>query len=364
MPTLFEQERIMTNLQALIERVKENELTASRFQKVESRILSVLNFKDFFEILLTEIMDTFKMPYVWLTLFEDCEATKVILKSSNGSPIIQERVNIIPETLFSGLVGDTLSPSLVNDNLQPYFKMLPKNRKYFIKSMAIAPITLDGKLIGSLNQGDSDKERFDPEFDTSLLEQLAVKVSLCLSNVTAHEKLKFLAFHDPLTELLNRRVMESVLKREFYRSKRYSSTLSVIFIDLDDFKTVNDAIGHDAGDKLLCYVADKLVDMTRATDIVARFAGDEFVVILPETGVKKANKLLGRVQKYFKNNPLEYNGKIIPVSISFGAASTQDDSVLNPAVLLKKADQILYKVKKENKEYTGNRRNDLKVIAE
>lgn len=339
----------MTNIKALIERVKENELIAMRFQKVESRILSVLNFKDFFETLLTEIMETFGMPYVWITLIEGSEACNVILKSSAESPIVQERINIISDALFHGLVGSSLSPILVNEDLKPYFKMLPENRKYFIRSMAIVPITLDGTIIGSLNQGDSDKGRFDPAFDSSLLEQLAVKVSLCLSNVTAHEKLKFLAFHDPLTELLNRRVMESVLKREFYRSKRYSSTLSLIFIDLDDFKTVNDTEGHEAGDCLLRYVADKLVDMTRTTDIVARFAGDEFVVILPETGVKKANKLLSRIQKFFNNNPMEYHGKRIPVSISFGAASTQDESIVNPSVLLKKADQILYKVKKANK---------------
>lgn len=354
----------MTNLKELIERVKENEEIASRFQKVESRILSVLNFKDFFEILLTEIMDTFKMPYVWLTLIEDSEATKVILKSSDGSPIIQERVNIIPESQFHGLAGSSLSPILVNEDLKPYFKMLPENRKYFIKSMAIAPITLDGKIIGSLNQGDSDKGRFDPEFDTSLLAQLAVKVSLCLSNVTAHEKLKFLAFHDPLTELLNRRVMESVLKREFYRSKRYSSTLSVIFIDLDDFKIINDTYGHDAGDRMLKYVADKLVDMTRETDIVARFAGDEFVVILPETGVKKSNKLLSRIQTFFKNNPMEYLGQQIPVAISFGAASTQDESMINPDVLLKKADQILFKVKKANKGGVEKDNRGLKLAAD
>lgn len=352
----------MTNLKTLIERVKENEMIATRFQIVESRILSVLNFKDFFETLLTEIMDTFNMPYVWITLIEDCEATKVILKSSDGSAMIQERVNIISERVFNGLVGSSLTPILVNEDLKPYFKMLPENRKYFIRSMAIAPITLDGKIIGSLNQGDSDKGRFDPDFDSSLLQQLAIKVSLCLSNVTAHEKLKFLAFHDPLTELLNRRVMEAVLKREFYRSKRYSSTLSVIFIDLDDFKKVNDTEGHEAGDRLLRYVADKLVDMTRTTDIVARFAGDEFVVILPETGIKKANKLLTRIQKFFKNNPLDHEGKKITVSISFGAASTQDDSIVNPSVLLKKADQILYKVKKANKD--DFRKTDLKVASD
>ncbi len=235
----------MTNLRDLLERVKENELIASRFQKVENKILSVLNFKDFFEILLSEIMITFKMPYVWITFIENSDATDAILKSSNDSPLLKERVNIISESLFKGLVGESTSPILVNQDLKPYFKMLPENRKYFIRSMAITPISLDGKIIGSLNQGDSDCLRFDPDFDTSLLEQLSNKVSLCLSNVTAHEKIKFLAYHDPLTELLNRRVMESVIKREFHRSKRYSSELSLAFIDLDDFKTVNDLYNLD-----------------------------------------------------------------------------------------------------------------------
>lgn len=339
----------MTNLQELIEIIKENDLIASRFHKVESKILTVLNFKDFFDVLLSEIMNTFKMPYVWISFIEDSEAAKVILKKSDTSEILQERINIISDTVFSELIGNNTAPILVNQDLKPYFKLLPENRKYFIKSMAVAPITLDGVIIGSLNQGDSDPMRFEPGKDTSLLEQLALKVSLCISNVTAHEKLKFLAFHDPLTELLNRRVMESVLKREFYRSKRYSSVLSVIFIDLNDFKQINDTYGHDAGDMLLKYVADKLVAMTRETDIVARFAGDEFVVILPETGVKKAENLLKRAQAFFKHNPLEYNEKTIPASISFGAASTQDQSVLNPDILLKKADQILYKVKQANK---------------
>lgn len=354
----------MINLNELIERVKENELIAMRFHKVESQILSVLNFKDFFEVLLTEIMNTFKMPYVWISLIDISEATKVILKSSDNSEIFLERVNIISESLFTSLVGSDTTPILLNNDLKPYFKLLPKNRKYFIKSIAIAPITLDGKIIGSLNQGDSDKTRFEPGIDISLLEQLALKVSLCLSNVTAHEKLKFLAFHDPLTELLNRRVMESVLKREFYRSKRYASSLSVIFIDLDEFKQVNDKHGHETGDLLLKYVAEKLVEMTRETDIVARFAGDEFVVILPETNVKKAENLLKRIQKYFSKNPLQVNGLKIPASISFGAASTQDESIINPEILLKKADQILYKVKKSNKDENNEKKPTLRIAVE
>ena len=124
--------------------------------------------------------------------------------------------------------------------MKPYQKLFPKNKKYYIQSIAVAPLSLDGDIIGSLNQADFSPLRFKPGIDTSLLEQLALKVSLCLSNVTAHEKLRFLAYHDPLTGLLNRRVMEVVLKREFARSKRYSRPLSLVFIDMDYFKQIND----------------------------------------------------------------------------------------------------------------------------
>lgn len=339
----------MTNIRELIKRIKENELTASRFQRVENKILSVLNFKDFFDVLLSEIMDVFRVPYVWITFFEDCDMAKAILKSARESEILNERVNMISRSLFKGLVGDSLSPVLVNNDLKPYYKMLPDNRKYFVKSMAISPITLDGKIIGSINQADSDVGRFDPEFDTSLLEQLAVKVSLCLSNVTAHEKLIFLAYHDPLTELLNRRVMEAILKREFNRSKRYLAVLSLVFIDLDDFKAVNDTHGHEAGDFLLKYVAEKLLEMTRETDIVARFAGDEFVILLPETGVDMATNMLERIQGYFFENPLSYGKQAISVSISFGVASTEDNSIQHSEDLLRFADKSLYKVKQKRK---------------
>ena len=335
----------MTNIKELINRIRENEITSSRFQKVENKILTVLNFKDFFDALLTEIMNVFKMPYVWITFIEDCEESQVILRSASESNLLKERVNIISSSLFKGLVGESQVPVLVNSDLRPYYKILPDSRKYFIKSMAIAPITLDGRIIGSLNQGDSDPNRFDPDFDTSLLEQLAVKVSLCLSNVTAHEKLIFLAYHDPLTALLNRRVLKTILKREFSRAIRYSSELAVVFVDIDDFKKVNDRYGHDAGDHMLKYVADHLVEMTRETDIVSRYAGDEFVIIFPETGEKMATNITERIQNYFIERPLSYGAKNIPVNISFGTASTADKTLRDSEELLKSADKELYKIK-------------------
>lgn len=328
--------------------LKQNEEITLKFFEIEKRILSILNYKDLFEALLTEIMRKFGMPYAWISFIEKSEVLSFI-QSLETSEILKERINIIDKKTFYNLVGSNTTPLLINEDLKPYYKLLPQNEKHFIKSVAIAPISLDGKTIGSLNQAHVLPFHFQPGLDTSSLEQLAVKVSLCLSNVTAHEKLKFLAYHDPLTGLLNRRAMENVLKREFSREKRYQRILSVAFIDLDDFKSVNDVYGHDHGDELLKHVAKQLIDISRDTDVVARFAGDEFIVILPETSDASATKLMSRLKDYFLKHPLKTEETSISVSISFGVASTEDKSIENPAMLLKKADELLYIAKAARK---------------
>ena len=336
----------MTEIDTILQRLKENEEIAKKFNAIEEQILSILNFRDLFEVLLTEIRERFGVPYTWISLIDKSEVSG-LLQSLETSDVLREHMNIIARSAFLELISNKIKPVLVNENLKPYFKLLPPSRKYFIKSMAVAPITLDGEVIGSLNQGDFSNTRFQPGMDTSLLNQLAIKVSLCLSNVTAHEKLKFLAFHDPLTGLLNRRVMESVLRREFNRARRYVSPLSLVFIDVNDFKSINDQYGHDQGDKVLRFLADTLVNMSRDSDVIARFAGDEFVLILPETTNDNAIHLMDRIENHLVAEPVQLNGQPVTVSISFGVASTADESIQDPGLLLKKADKTLYDAKKQ-----------------
>ena len=347
----------MDNIKTITEILKHNEEIARKFFEIEKSILAILNYTDLFEFLLTEIRKKFRVPYVWISVIEKSEVSRFI-QTLESSKLLRERMNVIDKKIYGELVGSTTTPLLVNDNLKPYYQLLPKNRKYFFKSLAIAPITLDGEIIGSLNQADVSRVRFQPGIDTSLLERLAVKVSLCLSNVTAHEKLEYLAYHDPLTGLLNRRVMEAVLAREFNRQKRYGGSLSVVFLDLDNFKQVNDIYGHDTGDGLLKFVGGCILELSRDTDVVARFAGDEFVIILPQTTKTRAVNLTDRIQSYFADHPFEASNISIPVSISFGVASTADRSVNDPGRLLKKADERLYLAKKTRAKKNTHAQSD------
>lgn len=336
-------------MEDLLETLRINEEIAQRFYEIEISILSILNFRDLFEKLLTEIRDKFGVPYVWISMIDKSEVSD-LLQSLESSKILRERLNVIDKNTFLNLVENETKPILISGDLKPYYQLLPQGQMYFIRSLAIAPITLDGKIIGSLNQADLSRLRYRPGMDTRLLERLAVKVSICLSNVTAHERLKWFAWRDPLTGLLNRRVMEKVLQREYKRAVRYKSHLTLAFLDLDDFKVVNDEYGHDRGDELLRHLADVLEELTRDSDVVSRYAGDEFVIILPGTSTNDSLLLIQRLQDYFRKNPMDVDGAQIPISISFGLSSMGDVGVSNPTSLLKKADERLYNAKKQKQQ--------------
>lgn len=343
-PIIAEVQRNYQYAKALIRNARDNAEISKKFFKIEKRILKILNYNDLFEALLTEISIQLKIPYAWITILKESEVLDFI-QSQKPSEVLQDRLNIVARAKFEALVASP-RPLLINEDLKRYKILIPKNRRKTIQSIAIAPLMLDGELIGSLNQADTRQDRWKPGMDSTNLRQLATKVSLCLSNVTAHEKLRYMAYHDPLTGLINRRVMETILEREFARETRYPKYLSVVFMDLDKFKQVNDTHGHDCGDELLKYVARQLLSMSRDIDVVCRFAGDEFVMILPETTGQSAVTLLERIQKYLAAHPLDLGSVKVPVSISYGVASTLDPTIIDAAQMLKKADEQLYKAKR------------------
>jgi diguanylate cyclase (GGDEF)-like protein len=335
----------MSKIKEIIETLNQNQEIAQKFFEIETSILSILNFKDFLERLLTEIKDKMEIPFVWISLIEESDFADMLQKSA-PSEILKERTSLIKRDLFLKVIKNKTDPTLANADLTAFHALLPREHKYHIQSLAIAPLMLDGGIIGSLNQADSSAFRYRPDMDATLLKRLATIVSICLSNFMAHEKLNFLASRDSLTGLLNRRVLEHIVKREFERAIRYRTPLTVVFLDVDDFKMVNDLYGHDAGDDVLKHVATQLLSMTRASDVVARFAGDEFIIILPNTPVDEASEFANRLQTFFINHPLNFEGIPIRISLSCGL-SHMEDGAYDAMSLLKKADKMLYRAKME-----------------
>lgn len=334
----------MSDIDEIFRLFRRNEDAARKFYEVETRILSILKFDDFFQSLLQEIQEKFEIPLAWICMIDKSEVVNLI-DSIESCQTLSKHLSVVPRNEFIKLVGESGAPILINRNIKGYAALLPPSRTFLIRSMAILPIMLYGQVVGSLNLADFAPDRFAPDLDSTLLERLGVKVSLCIANVTAHEKLRFLAFHDPLTGLLNRRVIESILKREFNRTRRYGGPLSLVFIDLDDFKGLNNRYGHDRGDDLLRYVAGSLIELCRETDVVGRFAGDEFIAVLPQTAKKSAEKLMRRIQKFCRKNPMQAADLSIPVSLSFGAACTEESGIDDSAALIQSANRRLYAAK-------------------
>jgi uncharacterized protein YigA (DUF484 family) len=162
--------------------LKTNEEITLKFGKIEENLASFLNVKDLFEKLIIQIQEEFRIPFVWISIISEPDLADVIqvLKSSR---ILKERLNIIDRAAFLHCIANSTKPILANNYMKPFYKLLPRNKKYFVKSLAIAPITLNSDIIGSINHGDFSNLRYQPGMDTSLLEKLASNISARLSNI-------------------------------------------------------------------------------------------------------------------------------------------------------------------------------------
>lgn len=159
------------------------------------------------------------------------------------------------------------------------------------------------------------------------------------------DELERLAFTDPVTGLLNRRRMGELLQAELSRVSRYGRGSSLLMLDLDRFKLVNDAFGHAAGDAALCHVAGICASTLRASDHMARWGGEEFLALLPETGLAGANHLAERLRREVAARPASHDGSTIPLTVSIGMAEISPADRTVDAIIAR-ADDALYAAKR------------------
>jgi diguanylate cyclase (GGDEF)-like protein len=166
----------------------------------------------------------------------------------------------------------------------------------------------------------------------------------------AKRELEQLAVTDQLTSLPNRRHLNIELEREFNRSKRYGHPLSVLMLDIDHFKKVNDNYGHQIGDRVLMLAGEVLRQSVRNTDICGRFGGEEFMVLAPETGYETVEVVAERIRQNLKDRTSAAGGEIPPVTISIGVATTEHPETATADGLVRLADQALYRAKHQGRD--------------
>jgi len=233
------------------------------------------------------------------------------------------------------------------DAHQPMFPHAPSN----LASVALVPLVRNKRIIGSLNLGSRDVERFTPALGTDFIEHMASIIAICLENVISNEMLKYIGLTDSLTGVYNRRYIDRRLIEEIARARRQGYRISCMYIDIDHFKNVNDSSGHQAGDEVLRDVAGRIKAELRLSDALARFGGEEFVVLLIDADLENASMVAQRIRASVANTPFSLsNGQAIDVSVSIGVATLEDferDHAIEGVAqqLVAQADAALYRAK-------------------
>jgi diguanylate cyclase (GGDEF)-like protein len=250
----------------------------------------------------------------------------------------------------AGWVAQTGKPAIVNDAARDrrFTRKFDTKTQFETRSILCAPLISRGRTIGVVEIINRVGGRFT-QTDLDILLTLVEPCAIAIENAMLFQRTEQLTITDDLTKLFNSRYMNLYIGREIKRCKRHGIPLSVIFLDLDGFKGINDQYGHLAGSGTLAEVGSILAEEVRESDILARYGGDEFVVVLPETPPGGALVIAERLRRAIEEHAfLGAQGLSARISASFGIASYPDHA-LTPEGLIQKADQAMYRVKERDK---------------
>jgi diguanylate cyclase (GGDEF)-like protein len=213
-----------------------------------------------------------------------------------------------------------------------------------VHSGLAVPVPGETAPIGFMSVYSRSPEHRYAEDEIRELEELAQRAGPAIENARRFREARQLADLDALTGLHNRRYFHETLAREVARAHRYGRRLALIVFDLDDFKAINDRIGHLAGDAVLAETAERVKDVVRSADVACRVGGDEFSVILPESTTGDADQLYHRLLGAVSSRPVGQAGRL---SISAGMAELREED--NPTAFFERADEALYRAKERGK---------------
>ncbi len=290
-------------------------------------------------------------------LLAEGDSSLLTIKAARGiHKKLYDAVKVKPGEGIAGKVFTEGIPVLVDDIEK--IRDIKSSRKYKYKtgSFLSIPLKIGDRTIGVLNIADKITGGIFSEEDMSLIRSFASYATIALERSNYYnlaEHLRELSITDSLTGLFNRRYFEERFIEELHRSGRHNLLFSLAMIDIDDFKLFNDTEGHLSGDEMLKAISFIAKETLRVSDVIARFGGEEFAVIMPQTNKEEAFLVTERIRKAVRElipkNWRKYPKEAITVSI--GIASFPEDGV-NRKELIRSADRALYRSKMEGKDRT------------
>ena len=290
----------------------------------------------------------------------DAKVFYVALASENGASMRLEfciegdevmDAGIVPlENSFAKRVMETRQPIVLQTedeiHRQPHRRIINNDRT--VRSIAMAPLRLGERCIGVMSAQSYNERAFD-ESSVRLLTAIGEQLALAVQNAQLFGDAKSRADRDPLTNLFHHRYLKTRLEEEIARSRFTSQPLVVLMMDIDNFKLVNDTYGHPAGDDALRMLTAVLQATCRGSDVIGRYGGDEFMIILPDTDADHGLRIAERIEIEVAGRALHlHDGAAIPLRCSIGLASVPADG-WTPSDIIAKADAALYQSKRQGR---------------
>src|SRR5579872_2125910 len=324
------------------------------FHDVAKALTSSLDLDSILQTIMEKMAEYFR-PDTWSLLMVDDQRDELYFAIAVGSA--SEALKNLRLKVGEGIAGYVakngerlIVPDVMTD---PRFaKRIDEMTKWETRSIVCFPVRSRLRVLGVIQLVNVDMEHFGDQ-EIFFLQSLCDYAAIAIENARAVEKIQELTITDDCTGLYNARHLYKTLETEVYRSSRFGYEFTVVFIDLDHFKQVNDTHGHLIGSKLLSEIGYLIKAQLRLIDFAFRYGGDEFVVLLPQTGKDQALVVARRLRDFFRASQFcKDEGLNLNIRASMGLASYPNDA-RSVHDVIRQADEMMYMVKNSTRDNIG-----------
>lgn len=347
----LERKRLLLENRKLLADLEQRVRELSTFNLVAKTLNSTLRLKEVLDIVMNKIKDLI-MAEAWSILMLDEATNELVFEVALGEK--GEKVKEMRLAMGQGVAGwvaQNRKPVIVADATsdQRFFKGVDQRTGFRTRSIIATPLISRGRLLGVVEIMNKLGDIPFNEKDLELLQILADHAAIAIENARLYEKAQRLAITDDLTGLYNSRQCDQFIKEALAQTRAAGQPLSIIFLDLDHMKEVDDNYGHLLGGQTLKEVADRIASLVRPPDMASRYGGDEYVIVLPGKGPEAAQTLAEAIRRRIEAEPFLKSENIsCRITASIGIACYPQHGKTSDE-LLSKADQAMYRVKESGK---------------